>query len=57
MVKKENIQRTKESIVSYDRSEAIAYAKERCPKADAIKFRVCFKTNTFELILIFGKWR
>lgn len=49
MVKIEDIQRIKESIVSYDWSKAIAYAKERYPKADAIKFRVCFKTNTFDL--------
>ena len=49
MVKKEDFQRIKESVVRYDWSEAIAYAKERYPKADAIKFRVCFKTNTFDL--------
>lgn len=43
----EAFQRTKESIVNYDWSEAIAYTKERYPMADAVKFRVCYMTTTF----------
>ena len=45
----EAFQRTKESIVNYDWSEAIAYTKERYPLADAVKFRVCYMTDTFNL--------
>ena len=45
----EAFQRVKEAVVIYDWSDAIAYAKERYPLVDAVKFRVCFKTNTFNL--------
>ena len=48
-VSMEDFQRMKESIVCYDWREAIAYAKEHYPLADAVKFRVCYKTNTFNL--------
>jgi len=48
-IPKEVIQRTIESITKYDWSESIELAKERYPKADAIKFRVCFYTDTFDL--------
>jgi hypothetical protein len=43
----EDFQRTKESIINYDWSEAIAYTKEHYPLADAVKFRVYYMTNTF----------
>ena len=48
-IPKEVIQRTIDAITKYDWSESIEIAKERYPKADAIKFRVCFYTNTFDL--------
>ena len=48
-IPKEVIQRTINAITKYDWSESIEYTKKRYPKADAVKFRVCFYTNTFDL--------
>ena len=48
-IPKEVVQRTIDAITKYDWGESIELAKRRYPKADAIKFRVCFYTNTFDL--------
>ena len=48
-IPKEVIQRTIDAITKYDWNESIELAKKRYPKADAIKFRVCFYTDTFDL--------
>ena len=48
-IPKEVVQRTIESITKYDWNDFVELAKERYPKADAVKFRVCFLTNTFDL--------
>ena len=42
------IKRTIDSFPHYDWSEAVKRTKERFPTADAIKYRVCFITNTFD---------
>lgn len=43
------VKQTIDSITKYDWSESIEFATKRYPNADNIKFRVCFKTNTFNL--------
>jgi len=48
-IPKEVVQLTIDTITKYDWSESIKYTKKRYPKADAVKFRVCFYTDTFDL--------
>ncbi len=48
-IPKEVIQRTIDAITKYDWSDFVELVKERYPKADAVKFRVCFYTNIFDL--------
>ena len=48
-IPKEVVQRTIDAINKYDWGGSIEYTKMRYPKADAVKFRICFYTNTFDL--------
>ena len=47
-IPKEAVKRTIDAIMKYDWSESVEYVKKRYTKADAIKFRVCFYTNSFD---------
>ena len=48
-IPKEVVQRTIDAINKYDWGDSIEYTKMRYPKADAVKFRICFYTDTFDL--------
>lgn len=45
---KEALQRTIDSVSNYGWDESIAKTKVRYPKVDAVKFRVHFRTNTYD---------